>query len=177
MAEATFHSRGEVLRAVIEAADQRCDGALPTDVEGVAEKFDSDLDLLGALQLRWHTGLADRIEATLADQPMDLESAVVLAWQRACADMPGIRAIIDHYRAAPTSDAMAAEMTRAISKEHVMLAVMAGRGDFPDETCAHIGAGIEERARSGEEIALVAAPAHGPLLGGLIDRLKAVLAA
>ncbi len=174
---ATFHSRGEVLCAVIDAADQRRDGVLPTDIDGVDEKFDSDLDLLGALQLRWHTGLADRIEATLADQPMDLESAVVLAWQRACADMPGIRAVIDHHLQARTSPAMSAAMTKAISKEHVMLAVMAGRGDFADETCAQIGAVIEERARSGEEIALVPAAPHSPRLGGLIDRLKAVIAA
>lgn len=177
MTWATFHSRGEVLRAVIDAADQRRDGVLPTDVAGVRDKFDSDLDLLGALQLRWHTGLAGRIEATLADQPMDLASAVVLAWQRAAADMPGIRAVIDRHRDQPTSPTMATTIAKAIGKEHVMLAVMAGQGDVADEACRHIGADIEARARSGEpvEIAPVVTPGHR--LGGLLDRLRAVLAA
>ena len=32
------------------------------DVEGVGEAFADELDLLGALQLRWHTRLAGHIE-------------------------------------------------------------------------------------------------------------------
>src|SRR5687768_17251284 len=54
----SHHRRGEVLRRVMEAADERRDGVLPTDVDGVAETFGDSLDLLGALQLRWHTRLA-----------------------------------------------------------------------------------------------------------------------
>ena len=34
-----FHRRGEVLRTVVETADQRVDGELPLDVPGVAETF------------------------------------------------------------------------------------------------------------------------------------------
>lgn len=173
----TLHSRGETLRSVIDVADERLDGVLPMDVPGVAEKFDDELDLLGALQLRWHTGLAGRIDTQMMDQPTDPESAVVLAWRDAAADMPGIRAVIDHYRSAPLDPTMAATLARAVAKEHIMLAVMAGQGDFSDDVCTGIGAGIEDRARSGEEIHASGPAQHPRGLSLLIDRLKAVLAA
>src|SRR6187551_2655353 len=50
----SFHRRGDVLRDVIAAADQRGDGVLPRDVHGVSATFADDLDLLAALQLKWH---------------------------------------------------------------------------------------------------------------------------
>src|SRR5687768_14437207 len=53
-----FRSRGEILRDVTAVADDRRDGALPWDVAGVPAVFADELDLLGALQLRWHTRLA-----------------------------------------------------------------------------------------------------------------------
>ena len=77
----SFHRRGDVLRDVIAAADQRRDGTLPRDVDGVSATFADDLDLLGALQLKWHTRLAGRIEREQMHQPMDLQAAVVRAWQ------------------------------------------------------------------------------------------------
>src|SRR4051794_39292552 len=46
----SFHRRGDVLREVIAAADQRRDGLLPSDVDGVSETFTDELDLLAALQ-------------------------------------------------------------------------------------------------------------------------------
>ena len=39
----SFHRRGEILRAVIAAADPRRDGLLPMDVDGVAETFGDEL--------------------------------------------------------------------------------------------------------------------------------------
>src|SRR6478735_11908545 len=96
----SFHRRGEILRTVIATADRRRDGLLPMDVEGVAETFGDELSLLGALQLRWHTRLSGRIERELMNQPMDLEAAVIAAWRTAAADLPGIRAILDHEHAA-----------------------------------------------------------------------------
>ncbi len=84
-----FHNRGEILRAVTATADARLDGLLPMDVPGVSETFADELDLLGALQLRWHTRLAGRIERELMRQPMDLEQAVVTAWQATADELPG----------------------------------------------------------------------------------------
>ncbi|MFC6342420.1 hypothetical protein ACFP8W_10545, partial [Nocardioides hankookensis] len=76
----SFHRRGEVLRDVIASANRRRDGRLPMELTGVAETFGDELVLLGALQLRWHTRLAGRIERELLAEPMELEDAVVAAW-------------------------------------------------------------------------------------------------
>jgi hypothetical protein len=144
------------------------------DVEGVAETFRDDLSLLGALQLRWHTRLAGHIEKELADQPLNLENAVALAWLNAAEDMPGTRAVIDHHVAHPTSDAMARAMTVATTKEHEMLALMSGRASSPGEATARIGRGIELAARTSYVPGAPAAPTEHP---SLVQRLKAVLAA
>ena len=142
-----FHNRGEALRSVISTAAERRDGILPMDVSGVAEHFRDELDLLGALQLKWHTRLAGHIERELAVQPMDLETAVATGWARTAEELPGVRLILDHYRAHPVDDAMAQAVTRATSKEHHFLAAMAGRASIAREEGQGIGARIEDRAR------------------------------
>src|SRR5215208_3136125 len=101
----SFHRRGEILHTVIATANDRQDGILPMDVAGVAETFGDELALLGALQLRWHTRLAGRIERELMNQPMDLERAVVTAWRGTRDELPGVRLIIDRYRSEPTDAA------------------------------------------------------------------------
>ena len=95
----SFHRRGDVLRDVIAAADQRRDGVLPRDVDGVSATFADDLDLLAALQLKWHTRLAGRIEREQMTQPMDLRASVVRAWHRTADELPGIRAVLDEHAA------------------------------------------------------------------------------
>ena len=74
----SYRNRGEILRTVIATADARRDGLLPWDVEGVAESFGDELTLLGALQLRWHTRLAGRIERELMARPMAFEAERIL---------------------------------------------------------------------------------------------------
>jgi hypothetical protein len=169
----SYHTRGEILRSVVEVADQRHDASLPMDVEGVREKFDDELDLLGALQLRWHTRLAGRIERELAEQPMDLEGAVIAAWHRTTDEMPGVRAILDHYRGGTGDARTDRAMTKAVAKEHILLAVMAGRGGTQDELAIPVGALIEERARATYRPAR-RVPAARP---SLMERIKAALAA
>ncbi len=83
----SYHDRGAVLRDVITAVDARRDGLLPMDVTGVTEAFGDELTLLGALQLRWHTRLAGRIEP--AATPTEARRATAR-------DLPGVRAVIDH---------------------------------------------------------------------------------
>ncbi|PWN01384.1 hypothetical protein DJ010_17595 [Nocardioides silvaticus] len=172
-----FHNRGETLRSVIAAAADRRDGLLPMDVPGVSERFQDELDLLGALQLKWHTRLAGYIEGELSVQPMDLESAVATAWARADHELPGIRKIIDHYRDHPVDDAMAQAVARFTSKEHHYLAAMAGRAGIGREEGQRIGAAIEERARTTRPgtpaIEVVEEAPRRPLL----ERLRAVVAA
>ncbi|MEV7428372.1 MULTISPECIES: hypothetical protein [unclassified Nocardioides] len=184
----SFHHRGEILRSVIRTADQRRDGLLPMGVTGVRETIGDELSLYGALSLRWHTRLAGRIERELLDQPMDLEGAVISAWRTLADEMPGVRAILDHYREHPVDEAMAAAIAKATHKEHVLLAVMAGRGSAHDgrsaARAAAAGARIEQRARTLSAAIAAARGADGagrfgarPSLRHRLGRLKAALAA
>lgn len=167
----SFHHRGEVLRTVITEADARRDGYLPMHVEGVAETFGDELTLLGALTLRWHTRLAGRIERELMTQPMDLEGAVIDAWQDTADELPGVLAILDRHRAKPLDDAMANAMTVSTAKEHGLLAVMAGRSSAGGALAVHAGEQIANRARATRTLVPVAdAPSTS-----LVERLKAVL--
>src|SRR3546814_18930851 len=84
-----FHSRGDVLRRVLDEVARRRDGQLPMALSGVRETFRDELDLLGALQLRWHTRLQGKIEHELAAQPPDLETAALSAWRAAADQIPG----------------------------------------------------------------------------------------
>ncbi len=168
-----FHRRGEVLRTVVEIADQRADGELPLYVAGVEETFADATDLLGALQLRWHTRLAGRIERELMAQPMDLERAVVTAWHRTADEMPGVRAVLDHHLEHPLDEGMARAAATAAAKEHVLLAVMAGRGGPDDAASVTVGARIEARARE----SYVPVPALVDQQHSILHRLKAALAA
>ena len=143
-----FHNRGEALRAVIAESALRRDGILPMDVPGVAEHFRDELDLLGALQIKWHTRLAGHIETELSVQPMDLRAAVVAGWARTAEELPGVRLILDHYRANPVDDAMAQAVVRMTAKEHHYLAAMAGRAGVAKEEGHAVGARIEDRARN-----------------------------
>lgn len=171
----SYRNRGETLRTVISVADARRDGLLPWDVEGVAEAFGDELTLLGALQLRWHTRLAGRIERELMHSPMGLEDAVVAAWRATADELPGVRAIVDRHRREPLDEAMAVAMDKATAKERILLAVMAGQASAHDARAAAVGARIEERARSGwapRPVVVEPAPQQG-----LLSRLKAAFAA
>ncbi|UUZ60115.1 hypothetical protein [Nocardioides sp. B-3] len=156
---------------MITEADARRDGDLPMYVEGVSETFRDELTLLGALTLRWHTRPAGRIERELMTQPMDLEAAVIDARQATADELPGVLAILDRHRAEPLDDEMAAAMTTSAAKEHVMLAVMAGRSSGRDALAAHAGELIAERARASRVVAPLATPAQT----SPVDRLRAVL--
>ena len=129
-------------RPSIAAADARRDGLLPMDVDGVAETFADELDLLGALQLRWHTRLAGRIERELM-RPADATSsdAVVTAWRATAAraarhprdPRPAPR------RAARRRDGRA-RCGPSTAKEHALLAVMAGRASGAGRRRRPVGA-------------------------------------
>lgn len=167
----SFHDRSDVLRAVVAHADSRRDGHLPMHVEGVAETFRDELTLLGALTLRWHTRLAGRIEHELAAQPMDLEAAVIDAWHATADELPGVLAILEHQRTSPVDAAVARAVATSTAKEHVLLAVLAGKGSARDAATARAGAGIAERARETH----TPAPAAAAAPTTLVDRLRAVL--
>ena len=93
----TFHRREDVLRDVVAAVDTRRDGLLPMDLPGVASAFGDEPTLLGALQLRWHTRLAGRIERELDLAPHDPDAAIEAARRQTAREMPGVRAVLDRY--------------------------------------------------------------------------------
>jgi hypothetical protein len=169
----SFHRRGEILRDVIASANRRRDGRLPVDLPGVAETFGDELTLLGALQLRWHTRLAGQIERELMAEPLELEDAVVAAWHTTADELAGVRAILDRERTDPSTPAISDAMAKATAKEHLLLAMMAGRVSTPDAAAARVGAEIEGRARATYR----PAPAADPAPHGLLGRLRAVIAA
>ena len=170
----SFHRRGQVLQTVLETADTRRDGVLPMQLPGVAETFRGELDLLAALQLKWHTRLSGHIERELVSQPLDLQGAVEAAWRNAADELPGVRRILDHYRAHPTDEAMATAMAKATAKEHVLLAVMAGQASVDDASAAPFGARIEANARRERVPVSAEGIDEQP---SLLERLKAVVAA
>lgn len=177
------HNRGEILRTVISTADERLDGVLPMDILGVSAVFRDELDLLGALSLKWHTRLAARIERELTHGPTDLEAAVIAGWRTTARDLVGVRLILDHYVSHPTTPEIAEAMSRSQAKERVLLAVLAGKapadlGLNPD--AARVGALIEERARAGRSVADDAREVRrhrAHVRPGLLSRLMAALAA
>jgi hypothetical protein len=142
-----FHRRGEVLRNVLQHAETHRDGTLPMRLPGVAETFGDEVTLLGALQLRWHTRLAGAIERELMGQPMDLEAAVLTAWRKTASDLSGVRAILDAYTEAPTSDEMAQMLDTAHRKDWTLMAAMAGKASPSDQGAARVGHALERRAR------------------------------
>lgn len=176
-----FRSRGEILRTVSAVADDRLDtslaGRLPLDVDGVREAFDDELDLLGALQLKWHTRLAGRIDRALGSQPMDLEAAVIGAWHETAAELPGVRRVLDHHLEQPLDERMADALATATAKEQSMLAVVAGRAGAQDSGAAPVGATIESRARASRRPVRRPTDRQAHRAPGLIDRLRAALAA
>jgi hypothetical protein len=172
-----FHHRGEVLRAVTDEADLRRDGVLPMHLPGVAETFRDELDLIAALQLRWHTRLSGMLERHLADQPMDLEAAVRDAWVATAEELPGIRAVIDRHVESPTSPQMERALQRALAKERALLATTAGRASQAGPGAEAVGREIEEAARASYQPA-APMPTRVPTgSAAFVARIKAVLAA
>lgn len=145
----SFHHRGDVLSAVITEIGVRQDGTLPMDLTGVEQTFRDELDLLGAVQLKWSARLSGWLERVFAEQPTDLEEAVLRAWRLADQELPGVRSVLDHYTAHPTSEVMARAMTKCVRKERTMLAANAGRISYlnHEDLGSRIGAEIEAKAK------------------------------
>jgi hypothetical protein len=182
----TFHNRGEILRAVVDTANERRDGVLPTGVPGVAENFADDLDLIGALLLKWHARLSGNIERALLREPMDLQSAVASAWRTTAEQMPGVRLVIDRAMQHPEGPAMEQAMNRAREREWSGLAIAAGLANSHGPAAVEAGRRVEERARLRLDPTTSVAPKTDQGAGevgtrpdavSFVDRIKAVIAA
>ena len=177
----TFHNRGEILRDVVQVANDRRDGVLPMGVPGVAENFTDELDLVGALLLSWHARLSGNLERAMATEPMDLESAVASAWRTTADEMPGVRMIIDRSTEAPATPEMGRALSHAHDRETAYLAVAAGLSNGYGAAAVAAGRHVEQLARTGLAVPQV----QEPLLRtepdapkeSFADRIRAVLAA
>lgn len=118
--------RDAVLRSVVEVLDRRLDGALPTDVRGLEQAFADDVDLLGALTLRWHARLGAQLDRALDAAVEDRPHAVALAWATTAEQMRGVRRLLDREGAAPRSPEVRRLLERSTAAEHVLLARAAG---------------------------------------------------
>ena len=171
----THHNRGHVLRTIEAVTAERRDGLLPMDLDGVSAVFDDEMDLLAALQLRWYTRLAGWIERELYDaEDLDLEAAVIRAWHHTKAELIGVRAVLDHYTAAPMHPAMMQQLATGRLKEHHLLALMAGLGGYGHELSIAVGGRLEEKAR--ESYMSVIDIAEVDERVSIFDRVRALVA-
>jgi hypothetical protein len=192
MSWTAFHSRGETLHAVVDAANAQRDGILPMQVPGVPENFADEIDLAGALLLKWHARLSGNIERALVREPMDLEAAVASAWRTTAEQLPGVRLVIDRCTFSPSTPEMGTAMHRAREKEWLRLATAAGLANGQSPAAVDAGRRVEELAREGlpelsrEEPVLEEPVADTPTgvhastersTESFVDRIKAVLAA
>lgn len=173
-----YHNRAAVLRDVVAEVEARGDGSLPMDLPGVRQCFRGELDVVGALQLRWHARLVARIEEELFAEPRHLDSAVVAAWRTTATELAGVRAVIDTYTEHPLDAEMADALTTAHAKEHALLAIFAGLASDEgyDAASQAAGAALERRARAAVAGADLAG-APGPRPESLLQRLKATVVA
>jgi hypothetical protein len=155
-----FHNRGEILRAVVDTANDRRDGVLPTGVPGVTENFKDEIDLVGALLLKWHARLSGNIERALVREPLDLEAAVAGAWRTTAEQMPGVRLVIDRCADHPATPEMERAMNRAREHEWMRLATVAGLASAQDTAAIVAGRRVEDLARAGLELSVEAASTH-----------------
>jgi hypothetical protein len=177
-----FHRREETLRAVVDTVNENRDGVLPTNVAGVNQNFTDELDLVGALLLKWHARLSGNIERALMREPMDLQAAVATAWRTTAEQLPGVRMVIDRCADAPTSPEMERAMNRAHDRELTYLATAAGLSSLssgPSVASIEAGRDVERLARTGLAVPQVQEPAVEPdaPTETLADRIRMILAA
>ncbi|BBH16686.1 hypothetical protein Back2_09730 [Nocardioides baekrokdamisoli] len=171
----THHNRGHVLREIEAVTAERGDGLLPMDLDGVSAVFDDEMDILAALQLRWYTRLAGMIERELFDAgDANLEAAVIHAWHLTYDELPGVRAVLDHYNANPTNDVMRQALATGRLKEHHLIALMAGLGGYGHELSIAVGGRLEKRARETYISALHVAEVQERT--SILDRVRALVA-
>lgn len=175
--------RSVVLRRVSDRLDEASilpaeagpllDLALTTP--GVPDTFTDEVDLVGALVLRWHTRLLARLDQAIEGPRGDLPGSVVEAWAGAARDQRGVRRLLDEQLATPSSPGLDALLRRAQQAEHARLAQAAGTAG----TDAAAGAGLELAAR--ERLAQ-GLSSSGPYTASgtswaFVQRLRALVAA
>ncbi|RHW27056.1 hypothetical protein D0Z08_10290 [Nocardioides immobilis] len=122
MPDPLYRQRYRALKLVIEEMDRRRDGVIPSQVAELWEVFEDDVDLVGALQMRWYTRLSGRIDFEQS-RGHDRDQAVVSAWRLTHAEMPGVRMALDRLLESPTCPQMGLMLAKAQRNEHIMVAL------------------------------------------------------
>ena len=98
-----FHHRGDVLRAVVDEANRRRDGVLPTDLPGSPRPSATSSRWSPPCSCAGTPGWPALVERALGRRtPATSETAVVAAWRRTAASVAGRRCARSLRRAAPS---------------------------------------------------------------------------
>ena len=126
-----YYRRRDVIDAVL--ASRGPIEEIFTQVPDAAAVFATTDDLLLALDHKWTRALTARIGLALSDTEGDRVDAVSAAWRQAVTENPALRRILDENSGGVLADAAA--------REHRMLALAAGLGEFtePNDVLERVG--------------------------------------
>jgi hypothetical protein len=126
-----YYRRRDVIDAVL--ASRGPIEEIFTQVPDAAAVFADTDELLLALDHKWTRALTARIGLALSDAEGDRVDAVSTAWRQAVAENPALRRILDENSGGALADASA--------REHRMLALAAGLGEFtePNDVLERVG--------------------------------------
>ena len=175
------HHRGAILRAVAHEVNAQNTGLLPMHLEGVAETFHDELDVIAGLYLQWHARLSANVDDALMAENDDPAGLVAGAWAKTAQQLPGIRRVIDTYTENPLDDRMADALDKARRTELARLGCAAGASQLANETAEHTGEEIVSHARGLAQIrneiaAVEAASAASAAETSVIDPVEENLA-
>lgn len=160
-----FYRRQEILEATVRLAARNPGELLPLEeVPGAEEHFDTEENVLTALQYQWTRTLSGRLRSEVAD-PDDADGlgdhvdAVTRAWRAAVDQHADLRAVLDGAYERHAS------LRRMHEGELRMLAVTAGLADprEPGEEIVKVGRAFEALLRANREETVRRRPVIGHL--------------
>lgn len=158
MSWSDFYKRRDTIDAVLREAERDPHGPLPfADIDGAAETFSTQADLLLALHYQWMQLLTGHLRAALTGQddtsphrhePDQTEQAAD-AWERAARAHPTLRAVLD-----ANIDRYPEAGIPALHREQRVLAVTAGLAEpgEPVEEITRVGATFLALIRHGSSL-------------------------
>ncbi|MET1036717.1 MAG: hypothetical protein ABW075_00500 [Aeromicrobium sp.] len=165
-----YNRRKKTLREMLAIADQRPEitlAELLATVDGAADAFASQTEVLFELQMTWFQRLGGHVDRLLSEGSESPELVAVTAWVTTAADLPGARALLDAHRDEPA-------LGKAFAKELGYLAMAAGVPAHGPDAVAR-GRRIQDSARA--TAAATAAEPVEPPRPSLMTRLKNAIAA
>ena len=158
-----YNRRKVALHDVLEIADRRREDVtvseLLADVDGAAQAFGTEAELLLDAQMMWFQSLSCRMDQMLTMDVDNLEAGAVMVWHEVAGAMPGVRTLLDQNADEPALQA-------AFDHEHRFLARAAGVPVDHRDLLGH-GSRIKELARE----TVVHAPYEEPRQSTFLTRM------